>query len=44
MFSKDILADLAEAWQNESYEELPSLPDYGTFDVNTLRDSKYFFS
>lgn len=44
MFTKDILAELAEAWQNESYEELPSPPDYGTFDVNTLRDSKYFFS
>ena len=44
MFSKDILAELAEQWQKESYENLPSLPDYGNFDVNTLRDSKYFFS
>ena len=44
MFSKDILAELAEQWQKESYENLPSLPDYGNFNVNTLRDSKYFFS
>jgi len=44
MFSKDILASLAEQWQNNSVEPLPPLPDYGNFDVNTLRDSKYFFS
>jgi DNA-directed RNA polymerase len=44
MFSKDILASLAEQWQNNSVEPLPPLPEYGTFDVNTLRDSKYFFS
>jgi DNA-directed RNA polymerase len=44
MFSKDILASLAEQWQNHSVEPLPPLPEYGNFDVNTLRDSKYFFS
>ena len=44
MFTKDILANLREEWQNNSDAQLPELPSYGNFDVNTLRASKYFFS
>lgn len=43
MFSNDLLADLKAQWESDGLE-LPPLPDYGDFDVNTLRDSKYFFS
>ena len=44
MFSEDILANLRKEWQKMSDEPLPELPSYGSFDVNTLRSSKYFFS
>ena len=44
MFSKDILGDLRDQFQNLVEAELPPLPTYGDLDPKEVLGAKYFFA
>lgn len=43
MFSESILDSLASEWKMDG-TDVPSVPEFGTFDPELLKQSKYFFS